>query len=192
MLGEFKTLPLKSYSCELLCFAFKSPYLRSGEIQHQGCYWSLINRKWHRRFRLLPKSMSLNDLERSLRTLLHFVSAAEGLRCQTDQILWLRGWLTWRLLSNVFSSSDISESTTGLKLKTLHLGTMWWEADVPRLLVSVHQTAPRKCANANMRKPKILWMQVLPLAEVALRTPVDEGTLLVYTCFFRSQPREFE
>jgi len=41
----------------------KPPYLRNGARLDQGCYWSLIYRKSHTRFRLVPKSTTLDDPE---------------------------------------------------------------------------------------------------------------------------------
>jgi len=44
-------------------------YLRNGKRQGQGCYL-VTNKKSHKHFHITRKSVTLDDLERSLRTLL--------------------------------------------------------------------------------------------------------------------------
>jgi len=108
--------------------------LKRGEI---GPMLLLVtNRKLHMRFRLVPKSMILDDLERPLRTPLHKTHASSGaykenlnedrrLRCgpmtlvsRNISFIWIFAGVSWRWASN---DSGVIENVNFQCFRTLNL-----------------------------------------------------------------------
>jgi len=98
-------------------------------------------------------------------------------------------------LLTLFSSSDILWSETDLKLKLciqIRCGGRLMCRDYSQAfargrygssLFSSNDRSDakmRKCANARLQKLKLLWTQVLPVAEAVLRIPVTKELCLLY------------